>query len=274
MGVPRVGVEAGKDEGRQGDALFELRGVVKRFGSVEALVGVDLRIRRGETTVILGPSGCGKTVLLKHLVGLMRPDRGEVYFDGVRIDQVRERELVAVRRRCGFLFQAGALFDSETVYGNVAFPLLHHTQLPVERIREIVAEKLAMVRIEGMEDRLPAELSGGQQRRVALARAIALSPEAILYDEPTTGLDPIRAETINDLINRLSEELEITSVVVTHDLHSAYKIGDRLVMMSEGQLIADGTPEEIRRSKDERVQGFLQGRSMDEFAAGSERSQG
>ncbi|MBN1844339.1 MAG: ABC transporter ATP-binding protein [Sedimentisphaerales bacterium] len=242
-------------------SLFELRGVIKRFGRVQALTDIHLHLERGKTTVIIGPSGCGKTVLLKHLIVLIRPDRGEVYFDRVRIDNLPESRLTAMRRRCGFLFQAGALFDSETAAQNVAFPLVQHTDYPAEQIDRIVQDKLAIVGLAGFGDRLPSELSGGQIKRVALARAIALSPEVILYDEPTTGLDPIRAEVINDLIIKLQRELKITSIVVTHDLHSAYKVGDRIVMLSHGRIVADGTPSQIRQSQQDEVQYFLQGRS-------------
>jgi len=248
------------------EAIFELRGVSKRFGTTEAVSNIDLAIERGKTTVVIGPSGCGKTVLLKHLIVLIRPDHGEVVFDGVRVDTLAERELNAMRRRCGFMFQGGALFDSLTVAENVAFPLLEHTRLDRAKIRQLVSEKLDLVGMGHTQDRLPMELSGGQQRRVALARAIALSPEVILYDEPTTGLDPIRAETINDLILKLQRELQITSVVVTHDMHSANKVGDRMVMLSQGRLIARGTPQQIQASTDERVQHFIQGRPIENSA--------
>jgi len=241
--------------------LFELRGVSKRFGKVEALRDVDFQIERGKTTVVIGPSGCGKTVLLKHLIVLIRPEQGQVLFDSVRIDNETESRLVAMRRRCGFLFQAGALFDSETAAQNVAFPLIQHTDYPAAKIEKLALEKLAMVGLRDFAQRLPGELSGGQRKRVALARAIALSPEVILYDEPTTGLDPIRAETINDLIIKLQNELKITSIVVTHDMHSANKVGDRIVMLSRGRIVADGTPEEIQNSPNEELQQFLQGRS-------------
>lgn len=241
--------------------LFELRGVSKRFGKVEALRDVDFQIERGKTTVVIGPSGCGKTVLLKHLIVLIRPERGQVLFDSVRIDNETEPRLVAMRRRCGFLFQAGALFDSETAAQNVAFPLIQHTDYPPPKIEKLALEKLEMVGLRDFAQRLPSELSGGQRKRVALARAIALSPEVILYDEPTTGLDPIRAETINDLIIKLQNELKITSIVVTHDMHSANKVGDHIVMLSRGRIVADGTPAEIQNSPNEEVQRFLQGRS-------------
>ena len=253
--------------------LFELRGLSKWFGSVEVLHDLDLDIERGHTTVVIGPSGCGKTVLLKHLIMLMRPNSGTIHFDGRRIDNLSEKKLSPVRRRFGFLFQSGALFDSQTVAENVGFALSQHTRLNERKIKRIVREKLKMVGLEHLEDRYPSELSGGQQKRVALARAIALSPEVVFYDEPTTGLDPIRADAINELIIKLQRELEpamgqtdqpagaVTSIVVTHDMNSAYKIADRIVMLNQGRIIADGNTEQIRASKDERVQRFIQGRS-------------
>ncbi len=191
----------------------------------------------------------------------MKPDRGCVLFDGQRTDNLNEVKLLPMRKRCGFLFQGGALFDSETVAGNVSFPLLQHTDYSSQKIREIVAEKLEMVGMAGSENRMPAELSGGQQKRIALARAIALSPEIVFYDEPTTGLDPIRAESINDLILKLQHELKISSIIVTHDMNSAYRIADRIIMLGKGRIIADGTPNEIRSSKDEQVLRFIQGRA-------------
>jgi phospholipid/cholesterol/gamma-HCH transport system ATP-binding protein len=252
-----------KQEGERGGGrpLYLLEGVCKSFGREKVLEDFDFHIERGKTTVVIGPSGCGKTVLIKHLNVLLRPDKGSVFFDGVRIDNLPEKELIPVRRRCGFLFQAGALFDSQTVEQNVAFPLLQHTRYSYAKIRRMVHEKLEMVGMIGFEDRLPSELSGGQQKRVALARAIALSPEVILYDEPTTGLDPIRSDIINELIIKLQNELQITSVVVTHDMKSAYKIGDRIVMLGKGKIIADGTAADIRNSADEQVRQFIEGRS-------------
>ncbi|MCK5271279.1 MAG: ABC transporter ATP-binding protein [Sedimentisphaerales bacterium] len=256
--------------------LFELRGLSKWFGNVEVLRDLDLDIEKGRTTVIIGPSGCGKTVLLKHLIMLMRPNHGTIHFDGRRIDNLSEKKLSLVRRRFGFLFQAGALFDSQTVAENVAFAISQHTRLSERKTTWIVREKLKMVGLEHLEDRYPSELSGGQRKRVALARAIALEPEVILYDEPTTGLDPIRADAINELIIKLQRELRpaldragrtdqpteaVTSIAVTHDMNSAYKIADRIVMLSQGHIIADGNTEQIRASKDERVQQFIQGRS-------------
>lgn len=241
--------------------LFELRGVSKSFPQQKVLENITLSIAVGETTVIIGPSGCGKTVLLKHLIGLLQPDVGEVYFDGQRIDNLSERQLLAMRRRCGFLFQAGALFDSQTVAENVALPLQLHTTYTPGKINQLVSEKLELVGLAGTEKKYPAQMSGGQQKRVALARAIALSPEAILYDEPTTGLDPIRADTISEVILKLQREFQITSIAVTHDMNSAYKVSDRIVMLSEGRIIADGTADEIRNSSNKAVQQFIEGRS-------------
>jgi len=239
--------------------LFELRHVSKSFGQLKVLEDFNMAITAGQTTVIIGPSGCGKTVLLKHLIMLLRPDSGQIFFDGERIDKLKERQLIDVRKRCGFLFQAGALFDSQTVSQNVAFSLYQHSDMNPEQIRQKVRQQLEMVGMSGMEDRFPSELSGGQQKRVALARAIALGPEAILYDEPTTGLDPIRAATINELIIKLQKQLKVTSIVVTHDMKSAYKIADRIVMLSHGRIIADGTAQEISSHPSDEVQDFIRG---------------
>jgi len=238
-----------------------MRAVSKSFGDLKVLDAIDFGIASGKTTAVIGPSGCGKTVLLKHLIMLLRPDSGEVYFDSRRIDNLKERKLNEIRNRCGFLFQAGALFDSQTVAQNVSFPLWQHTKFSRKKIRWIVDEKLNMVGLSHLKDRYPSQLSGGQQKRIALARAIALSPEVILYDEPTTGLDPIRADTINELIIKLQRELKITSIVVTHDMQSVYKVADRVVMLGSGRIIADGSPEQMRNSTNPKVQQFIQGRS-------------
>ncbi len=240
-----------------GEPVIELRGVSKRFGDLHVLDAIDLKLHADQTTVIIGESGIGKSVLLRHTIGLLRPDEGEVYFQGQRIDTLGERELVGVRRRFGFLFQMGALFDSMTIGQNIAFPLLEHTDYAATRIRQLVAEKLALVGLEGLENRKPAELSGGQRKRVALARAIALDPEVILYDEPTTGLDPIRAEGINELIVKFKQERGVTGVVVTHDIHSAYVVADRILMLHAGRFIIDGSPQQIRASTDPRVRQFV-----------------
>jgi len=241
------------------DVISEFRKVYKRFGRLEVLAGVDLQLERGHATVVIGESGTGKSVLLKHMMGLLRPDAGEVHVGGQRIDLLNEKGLVPIRRRFGFLFQMGALFDSMTAGENIAFPLREHTNYPDDEIERIVARKLGLVGLDGGQSKRPAELSGGQRKRVALARAIALDPEIILYDEPTTGLDPIRADTINDLIIKLQKELNVTSVVVTHDMTSAFKVADRILMLHHGRFIADGSPADFRRATDPRVRRFVAG---------------
>lgn len=241
------------------EPIIELRRLHKRFGALVVFDGVDLELERGKTTVIIGESGVGKSVLLKHIVGLLRPDSGEVYFHGHRIDHKSEQELVEVRRHMGFLFQLGALFDSMTVAENVGFPVREHKPCSEEELRKIVKEKLRMVGLDGLQGRRPAQLSGGQRKRVALARAIALDPEVVLYDEPTTGLDPARSAVINELIRKLQRTLHMTSVVVTHDMSSAFKVGDRIVMIKGGKLIADGPPEWFKTCDDQEVRRFVDG---------------
>jgi phospholipid/cholesterol/gamma-HCH transport system ATP-binding protein len=249
-------------------ALIEFRKVSKQFGRQMVLNHVDLEVREGESLVIIGASGSGKSVMLKHIVGLLQPDEGEVWFDGRRIDNLYERQLAGIRVQFGFLFQMGALFDSMNVEENVAFPVVQHTDKTKEEISGIVDEKLRMVGLPNVRKKMPAELSGGQRKRVALARAIALSPRVILYDEPTTGLDPIRADVINELIIKLQRGLKVTSVVVTHDMHSAFKIANRIVMLSDCKLIADGTPDQIRHSSDPVVQRFVTGEAGEKELAG------
>ena len=241
------------------DTIIEFRKVRKRFGRLRVLCGIDLELRRGQTTVVIGESGTGKSVLLKHMMGLIRPDKGKVYVCGQRIDTLSEKRLVPVRRRFGFLFQMGALFDSMTAGENVGFPLTEHTSHSKAKIDRMVADKLGLVGLDGIQSKRPAELSGGQRKRVALARAIALEPEIILYDEPTTGLDPIRADTINDMIIKLAKELSVTSVVVTHDMTSAFKVADRILMLQEGDFIADGPPAAFHNATDRRVRRFVTG---------------
>jgi len=249
-------------------ALIEFRKISKRFGRQVVLDHIDLNIEEGRSIVIIGASGSGKSVMLKHMVGLLHPDEGEVWFDGQRIDQLPERKMVDIRMQFGFLFQMGALFDSMNVEDNVAFPVAQHTNKTAEEISKIVDEKLRMVGLPEVKKKMPGELSGGQRKRVALARAIALEPRVILYDEPTTGLDPIRADVINELIIKLQRELKVTSVVVTHDMHSAFKIADRIVMLHKGKLIFDGTPEQIRESQDSIIRHFVTGEATeDELAA-------
>jgi len=244
--------------------LIELKGVKKRFGRQEVLRGLSLRFDAGRTTVIIGESGTGKSVLLKHIVGLLRPDAGEVHFHGRRVDGLDESQWHDVRRRFGFLFQGGALFDSLSAGENVAFPLLEHARLAPAEVTRIVAEKLRMVGLDGIQAKYPGELSGGQKKRVALARAIALDPEVVLYDEPTTGLDPVRSDVINELIRKLQRELNVTSIVVTHDMVSAYKVADRIVLLRAGQVQADGTADFFRTSSDPLVRRFVDGRANEE----------
>lgn len=240
-------------------SLIELRHIKKRFGHQVVLNDVNLNVEKGESMVIIGASGSGKSVTLKHITGLLRPDAGEVWFDGQRVDTLPERKLVPIRKRFGFLFQMGALFDSLTVEENVAFPLLEHTHKSKDEIHEIVQHKLKMVGLPDTGSKMPAELSGGQRKRIGLARAISLNPEVILYDEPTTGLDPIRADVINELIIKLQRELNVTSIVVTHDMASAFKIANRIVMLHEGKIIIDGTPEEIKNTDNDIVHRFVLG---------------
>lgn len=242
--------------------VFALRGLRKSFDGRPVLQGLDLDIPTGGTLVVMGPSGCGKSVMLKHLVGLLRPDQGEVRFHGERIDTLDERRLVPIRRRIGFLFQQAALFDSLTVRDNVAFPLRETGQAGPD-LEERVRTTLDRVGLADTLDRMPAELSGGMRKRVGLARAIVLEPELVLYDEPTTGLDPIRANVINDLIVRLQRELSITSVVVTHDLDSAFQVADRMVLLHRGRVRLEGEPDLFRHSADPVVRAFLEGREPD-----------
>jgi len=241
------------------EPIIELRHVSKRFGPVEVLRDVSLQLPCGRTTVVIGESGTGKSVLLKHMIGLLRPDHGEVWFQGQRVDQLSEKDWTPVRAHFGFLFQMGALFDSLTAGENVAFPLREHTDKSEAEIRKIVSEKLALVGLDGIQDKWPAELSGGQRKRVALARAIVMDPDVVLYDEPTTGLDPIRADAINDLIIKLKKELRVTSVVVTHDMTSAFKVADHIFMLHQGNFIASGTADDFRNATDVRVRRFVTG---------------
>ncbi len=243
-----------------GAPIIELRDIHKAFGPQKVLAGLNLAIEPGKTTVVLGPSGSGKSVMLKHIVGLLRPDRGEVYFDGQRIDNRRERDLTEMRLQIGLVFQMSALFDSMTVEENIEFPLREHTKLTREERHERVREALATVDLPGIEHKLPAQLSGGQRKRVALARAVVLQPRVVLYDEPTTGLDPIRSDGINELILKLKNTMGVTGIVVTHDLVSARKVADRCVLLLNGKVAADGTYDELENHPEARVRQFLIGR--------------
>jgi len=251
-----------------GDGIIVLKEVTKRFGDTVVLDNISLTIERGKTTVVIGPSGCGKTVLMKHFIVLLRPNAGEVYFKNRRIDNLPEHELNKIRTHYGFLFQGGALFDSLNVAENIMFPIRQHYKITEKSgVEELVKTKLAMVGLDGFQEFYPANLSGGQRKRVALARAIALNPEVILYDEPTTGLDPIRADIINELILKLQRELGETTVVVTHDMTSTYKIADRIIMLHNGKIIADGDTDHIRNHPHPVVQQFIKGQvSEDDLA--------
>jgi len=250
------------------DGIIVVKNLTKKFGDNTVLDNISLKIEKGKTTVVIGPSGCGKTVLIKHLIALLRPSTGEVYFKGSRIDNLSEEQLNKIRTHFGFLFQAGALFDSLSVSENIMFPIRQHYKVTASSgIEELIKTKLAMVGLDGFQRFFPANLSGGQRKRVALARAIALNPEVILYDEPTTGLDPIRADVINELILKLQRGLGVTSIVVTHDMISAYKIADRIVMLHHGKIIADGDAKYIRNHPHPAVQQFINGRvSEDDLA--------
>ncbi|HET9482245.1 MAG TPA: ABC transporter ATP-binding protein [Candidatus Polarisedimenticolia bacterium] len=233
------------------------RSLCKSFGRKEVLKGVDLAIREGETVVILGGSGSGKSVLIRHTIGLHKPDSGEILVDGTEISGLSEEELMPVRRKVGMLFQGGALFDSMDVFENIAFSLREHTEMEEEQIEDRVSEVLGLVELADVESLMPSDLSGGMRKRVALARAIALSPRGILYDEPTTGLDPITADAINRLIRNLQAALHATSVVVTHDIASAFKVADRIAFLYDGRLEFVGTVAEAVASRDARLRDFL-----------------
>ncbi len=222
---------------------------------------VNLDIRRGETMLVIGGSGCGKSVLFKNIVGLLTPVQGSIQIDGIDITKASDLQMDEVRKKFGVLFQGAALFDSLTIGENVAFPLRRNSDkdLTETEINLIVEEKLQQVGLKGTKNLKPSELSGGMQKRAGLARAIAMNPEIILYDEPTTGLDPIMADIINDLIIQLQEELNVTSIVVTHDMTSAFKVGDRIAMLNDGEIIAVGTPEEMKSSSNPCVKQFISG---------------
>ena len=231
----------------------------KAFGEKKVLCGIDLSVKRGETVVVLGGSGSGKSVLLRHTIGLHRPDAGRVWVDDKDITEFNEDELIETRRQVGMLFQAGALFDSMTVEQNVAFPLHEHTDRSLDGIRKRVSEVLGLVELDGVEDLMPSSLSGGMRKRVALARAIVLAPRAILYDEPTTGLDPITANAINRLIRSLQKRLGVTSIVVTHDIYAAFTVGDRIAFLHDGRIHFEGSVAEAKSSDEPLLRNFLQG---------------
>ncbi|MFN3395869.1 MAG: ABC transporter ATP-binding protein [Thermodesulfovibrionales bacterium] len=242
--------------------MIEVIDLHKSFGSNHVLRGVNLRIEKGESVVVIGGSGSGKSVLIKNIIGLLRPDSGKVIIDGVDITVLKEKELYEVRRKFGMLFQYAALFDSMKVWENVAFGLIRQKGMKEKEARDIAIEKLRMVGLVGVEDLMPSELSGGMKKRVGLARAIAHEPEILLYDEPTTGLDPIMADAINDLIIEMRNRLKVTSIAITHDMNSAYKIADRIAMLYNGVIIETGTPEEIKNTKNPIVRQFITGSAI------------
>jgi len=231
----------------------------KSFGEKKVLQGINLEVEKGETLVIIGQSGSGKSILIKHLIGLIVPDKGEIYVDGVEITGLSEDERYKIRRKFAILFQGAALFDSLTVLQNVSFGLDRYTDHSHETREELARQALHRVGLRGIENLMPHELSGGMKKRVGLARAIAYDPEIILYDEPSTGIDPIRADAINDLIIQMEKDLKVTSIVITHDMVSTYKIADRIAMLYQGKIIATGSPEEIRNSDNLILQQFISG---------------
>jgi phospholipid/cholesterol/gamma-HCH transport system ATP-binding protein len=239
--------------------MIDVRNLQKSFGALRVLDGVDFSIEKGEAVTIIGVSGGGKSVLLKHLIGLITPDAGEVHIEGRNIAGMDERQLLKVRRKFGMLFQGAALFDSLTVEENVGFLLRREGRTPAPEIARRVAEVLELIGLEGTQKKMPAELSGGMRKRVGLARAVVYRPEIVLYDEPTTGLDPIASDSINQLIVRVVETLHVTSIAVTHDMGSARRISRRILMLHEGRIYADQTPEEIFKSKDPVIYRFVNG---------------
>jgi len=243
--------------------FYQLIDIAKSFGTKQVLEGINLEINQGETLVILGGSGSGKSVTLKILVGLIIPDSGKLLFEGQDITRLRERDYYPIRKRVSYLFQGGALFDSMNVYQNLAYPLLEHTNLTHRQILPLVRESLNRVELENVEDLYPSDLSGGMMKRVALARAIINKPEIILYDEPTTGLDPLTTQAINQLIRKLQRELDITSVVVTHDMSTTRYVADRLAFLEKGKLAFNGTLDEAKLTTHPVLRAYFQGGSVE-----------
>ncbi|HUY32330.1 MAG TPA: ABC transporter ATP-binding protein [Pirellulales bacterium] len=271
------------DHAAEPEPLLELLAIDVRFGRQQVLRQLNLTVPRGQTLAVIGESGCGKTVLLKTMIGLVKPSGGRVLFDRLNLAETDERELTRQRIRFGFVFQQAALFDSMTVAQNIAFPLRQHTAKSDDEMREIVVSRLAEVGLpESVADKKPAELSGGMRKRVGLARALALNPEVVLYDEPTTGLDPIMSDVINELIVRTRKQNPVTSIVVTHDMNTARKVADRVVMLyplsrlgpDEAQMIFDGTPAELDSADDRRVTQFVHGEAGERLMEMRERSMG
>lgn len=250
--------------------MILLKDVYKSFKQNHVLRGLNLKVKCGESMVVIGGSGTGKSVLIKCAIGLLNHDRGEIYVDGQEVSNLSEEGWNELRKKFGMLFQRDALFDSLSVWENVGFALGRHTKLSDEEIKAIAIEKLKLVGLQNVENRMPAELSGGMRKRVSLARAIAMEPAILLYDEPTTGLDPIMANVINELIVSMKEKLEVTSIAITHDMVSAYRIADRIAMLYKGEIIEVGTPDEIKSSPNEVVQQFIQGEVEGPITRGAE----
>lgn len=242
--------------------MIEIIDLYKSFGQKYVLRGVNLKVRQGESMVVIGGSGSGKSVLMKHIIGLVKPDKGSVMVNGRDISRIDEKGLYETRKKFGMLFQGAALFDSMKVWENVSFVLMREKGMSREDARQTAIQKLKMVGLDGVQDLMPSELSGGMKKRVGLARAIAHEPEILLYDEPTTGLDPIMADAINDLIIEMNKRLSVTSVTITHDMHSAYKIADRIAMLYSGKIIETGTPDDIKNTKNPVVRQFISGSAV------------
>jgi phospholipid/cholesterol/gamma-HCH transport system ATP-binding protein len=238
---------------------IEIKELKKSFGIHKVLDGINLNIEKGETRVIIGRSGCGKSVLLKHIVGILSPDSGKIFIDGQEISGLKGKRLDEIRMKIGMVFQGGALFDSLSVGENVGFGLIEHHNIGHRELLERIEEALCLVGLCGIGNLMPSELSGGMKKRVALARAICIRPEIILYDEPTTGVDPITADSINELIRSLHDKIKVTAIAVTHDMKSAYRIADRIAMMYQGKIIAEGTPDDIQNTEHPVVHQFING---------------
>src|SRR5947209_75144 len=246
---------------RRNGSMIAVHGLIKRIGVQEILRGVDLDVARGETLVIIGGSGGGKSVLLKHLIGLMRPNEGEIWIEGQNITGMKERNLASIRQKVGILFQGAALFDSMTVAENIAFPLREAGERNPALLRKRVSEMLDIMEMPGQEDKMPVNLSGGMKKRVGLARSIVRQPSCILYDEPTSGLDPVVSDSINRLIRRLQQRFGVTSIVVTHDMKNAFDVADHIAYLHEGRIYFHGTPRELEQTDNAVIQDFLLGRS-------------
>ncbi len=239
--------------------MIEFKGIFKSFGPKHVLRGVDLNVNKGEVFFIIGASGAGKSVMVKHLIGLIRPDQGQIFLDGVEVTNLEEHEFYPIRKRCAMVFQNSTLFDSMTLLDNVALPIRKHKKVSMKVAREQAMEKLRMVRMQDEAMRYPADFGDGMRKKVAIARALTLDPEFVIFDEPTTGIDPISANMVDKLIRRLADEFDVTSIVISHDLRSIFGIADRIAMLYKGKLVMDGTQDDFRNTADPIVQQFIQG---------------